>query len=227
MTVAIVAARDAHACSYCGAPNASHSDHVVPLMSGGRDRVKNRVPACPKCNLEKGYRTPREWLGDACPDWIYQIELREELAAENTDPRAKRLALQKDTARSWLMRVSERSKNPLARHCAKIALVSFNKITAMHHEAHGGWSLTELISGKRGCVELAGLPGIGRPYPHVLIRDFTICIPNHDRLRYGISLEIPIFEEANVHMDGSRRVPGAIHAGVRIRGPRWGLSAQR
>jgi hypothetical protein len=161
-------------------------------------------------------------MGVRCPAWIYEIELREELAAENRDPRASRLRPLKDTARSWLHRVVARSKSSVARHCASIALVNFNKVTAMHHEAGGGWSLTELISGKRGCLDLAGLPGVGSPWPRIVVHDLTACVSTSPRLRHGLLFEFPIFKEAIEHMIGASYVPGAVVAGVRIAGPRWG-----
>ena len=46
-------------CVYCGAP-AAHMDHLVPKAQGGTDDPANLVPACAKCNLTKGARTPEE-----------------------------------------------------------------------------------------------------------------------------------------------------------------------
>jgi len=46
-------------CAYCGAP-AEHIDHVIPRSQGGTDDPRNLVPACAKCNLTKGARTPEE-----------------------------------------------------------------------------------------------------------------------------------------------------------------------
>lgn len=47
-------------CVYCGAP-ATNRDHVVPVRRGGC-AVGNLVPACRRCNISKGARTPDEWL---------------------------------------------------------------------------------------------------------------------------------------------------------------------
>jgi len=47
-------------CAYCGAP-AAHLDHVLPLARGGTDARRNLAPACARCNIEKGNRTPEEW----------------------------------------------------------------------------------------------------------------------------------------------------------------------
>ena len=46
-------------CVYCGKP-AAHMDHVIPKSQGGTDGDANLVPACAKCNLSKGARTPEE-----------------------------------------------------------------------------------------------------------------------------------------------------------------------
>lgn len=49
-------------CVYCGAP-AEHMDHVLPRSRGGRTSQDNLVPACARCNYDKGARTPEEWRG--------------------------------------------------------------------------------------------------------------------------------------------------------------------
>jgi len=51
-------------CVYCGAP-AEHMDHVIPRSRGGRTTQSNLVPACARCNYEKGAQTPEEWRGGA------------------------------------------------------------------------------------------------------------------------------------------------------------------
>jgi len=47
--------RDGYTCRTCGAP-ATHVDHVVPVVKGGRDHGANLAAACQSCNLEKGAR---------------------------------------------------------------------------------------------------------------------------------------------------------------------------
>jgi 5-methylcytosine-specific restriction endonuclease McrA len=47
-------------CCYCDAP-AAHLDHVEPLSRGGRDVLRNVVPACADCNLSKAALTLAEW----------------------------------------------------------------------------------------------------------------------------------------------------------------------
>jgi hypothetical protein len=59
-------------CAYCLFPVAStqeaewaywgHADHIVPKSRGGSNHPDNLTPACPRCNLTKGARTPGEWL---------------------------------------------------------------------------------------------------------------------------------------------------------------------
>ena len=55
--------RDAHLCMYCGNrfPISDLSrDHVTPVSQGGRDRWKNVVTACRRCNNHKAGRTPEQ-----------------------------------------------------------------------------------------------------------------------------------------------------------------------
>ncbi|MEU3686961.1 HNH endonuclease [Streptomyces narbonensis] len=47
-------------CAYCAAP-AEHVDHIKPISAGGRDALRNVVPACAECNLDKGSKTLAEW----------------------------------------------------------------------------------------------------------------------------------------------------------------------
>lgn len=51
-------------CRYCGGELAGgfHVDHVVPRIQGGDDSESNLVLACPRCNISKGGRTPKQWL---------------------------------------------------------------------------------------------------------------------------------------------------------------------
>jgi 5-methylcytosine-specific restriction endonuclease McrA len=47
-------------CHYCGA-RATHADHVIPRCQDGPDEFDNLAPACARCNLQKGGRTPEQW----------------------------------------------------------------------------------------------------------------------------------------------------------------------
>ena len=42
-------------CVYCG-KRASHADHIIPSVLGGKDCAENLVPACASCNCKKGPR---------------------------------------------------------------------------------------------------------------------------------------------------------------------------
>jgi len=54
-----------HACAYCGVSGVPlELDHVVPRSCGGSDRESNRVPACHRCNQQKGNRPIQEFLHD-------------------------------------------------------------------------------------------------------------------------------------------------------------------
>lgn len=50
-------------CAYCGKPPIDDAsltiDHVKPKSRGGEDRTSNVIPACRKCNAEKG---SEEWI---------------------------------------------------------------------------------------------------------------------------------------------------------------------
>jgi 5-methylcytosine-specific restriction endonuclease McrA len=54
-----------HACAYCGMSGMPlELDHVVPRSRGGSDRESNRVPACHRCNQQKGNQSIEEFLHD-------------------------------------------------------------------------------------------------------------------------------------------------------------------
>jgi len=55
--------RDKHTCLYCGREHRDSNltrDHVKPLSRGGRDKWRNVVTACKRCNARKGSRFPEE-----------------------------------------------------------------------------------------------------------------------------------------------------------------------
>jgi len=52
-------------CAYCGASSVPlELDHVVPRSRGGSDRESNRVPACHRCNQQKGNQSLEAFLRD-------------------------------------------------------------------------------------------------------------------------------------------------------------------
>jgi len=54
-----------HTCAYCGVSGVPlELDHVVPRSRGGSDRESNQVPACHKCNQQKGNQSLHEFLAD-------------------------------------------------------------------------------------------------------------------------------------------------------------------
>ncbi len=54
-----------HTCAYCGMSGVPlELDHVVPRSRGGSDRESNRVPACHRCNQQKGNQSIEEFLRD-------------------------------------------------------------------------------------------------------------------------------------------------------------------
>lgn len=58
---AYLAQRDGPGCYYCGSPDATTLDHVIPRSRGGSWAADNMVLACVPCNLDKCNRTPEEW----------------------------------------------------------------------------------------------------------------------------------------------------------------------
>ncbi len=55
-----------HRCAYCNAiPIDDKSltlDHVKPRSAGGQDLTSNLVPACAKCNADKGSEDYKKWF---------------------------------------------------------------------------------------------------------------------------------------------------------------------
>jgi RHS repeat-associated protein len=50
-------------CTYCGKPNATTSDHVLPYSKGGQTKIDNLDPACTPCNSSKGNKIlGKDWL---------------------------------------------------------------------------------------------------------------------------------------------------------------------
>ena len=52
-------------CYYCKNkkhPSELTMDHLVPLVRGGKSKKGNLVTACKKCNSEKKYLLPIEWM---------------------------------------------------------------------------------------------------------------------------------------------------------------------
>ena len=53
-----------HTCVYCGEHHEPHKltlDHVKPRSLGGEDLTSNLVPACRRCNQDKGSNHWLEW----------------------------------------------------------------------------------------------------------------------------------------------------------------------
>lgn len=59
-------ARDGAACVWCRRPLTGlvrpTTEHVVPRIKGGPSWLENEVPACARCNRERGHRSPAEWI---------------------------------------------------------------------------------------------------------------------------------------------------------------------
>ena len=55
--------RDQHTCTYCGAPGATHCDHIVAKVDGGGDEMENLTTSCARCNQRKGRKSVGLFLG--------------------------------------------------------------------------------------------------------------------------------------------------------------------
>lgn len=51
-------------CHYCKEAEATTGDHDLPVSRGGAHTAENVVPACLRCNQQKGERTAAEWAAD-------------------------------------------------------------------------------------------------------------------------------------------------------------------
>ena len=49
-----------HCCAYCEAP-ATSLDHVIPKYRSGSSNRNNLIPACRRCNANKGSTPMEEW----------------------------------------------------------------------------------------------------------------------------------------------------------------------
>ena len=62
----IILGKLAPLCAYCGKqitnPNDFTQDHQLPLSRGGKTEPSNLVPACMRCNEEKGMLTADEYM---------------------------------------------------------------------------------------------------------------------------------------------------------------------
>jgi len=61
---AFIFTRDDGCCVYCGDKDIEfHIDHIHPVVLGGDNSPDNLALACAPCNLSKGAKTLKEWLG--------------------------------------------------------------------------------------------------------------------------------------------------------------------
>jgi hypothetical protein len=49
-------------CAFCGDPNATRKDHLIPVISNGDFTSNNIVPACQKCDDSKGQKEYTIWM---------------------------------------------------------------------------------------------------------------------------------------------------------------------
>ena len=53
---------DIHGCAYCGDPQTSRWDHLIPVQKGGETVVGNMIPVCQSCDDSKQHKKFDEWL---------------------------------------------------------------------------------------------------------------------------------------------------------------------
>ncbi|QGQ20540.1 HNH endonuclease [Cellulomonas sp. JZ18] len=62
----LAVARDGARCVWCGRPFSglvpATREHLVPRAKGGPSWLENEVPACRRCNGQRGHRGVVEWL---------------------------------------------------------------------------------------------------------------------------------------------------------------------
>src|SRR6266545_5524424 len=58
---------DPPVCAFCGTPDISRWDHLIPVTLGGETVLGNMVPACGKCDDSKGQKPYGEWIESAVP----------------------------------------------------------------------------------------------------------------------------------------------------------------
>jgi 5-methylcytosine-specific restriction endonuclease McrA len=49
-------------CAYCGSAGDLHMDHFLPISRGGPHTLGNLLPACGRCNINKGSHDPEAWF---------------------------------------------------------------------------------------------------------------------------------------------------------------------
>lgn len=62
-----------HKCGYCE-ETATSLDHIVPKFKSGSNNRYNLVPACRKCNADKGSKNMEEWFKSK--DYFSQVKLQ-------------------------------------------------------------------------------------------------------------------------------------------------------
>lgn len=93
-------------CMYCDSSPprpAEDKDHIFPQSRGGPDVWDNLVPVCRSCNMEKGNRTPFEWIGADGERWRRFTERVEGLAARG-------VRIEREDGKKETVRISERKR---------------------------------------------------------------------------------------------------------------------
>ncbi|GAA2002602.1 HNH endonuclease [Nakamurella flavida] len=61
----LILLRDGDRCCWCATPfgrlTRPTTDHLVPRVKGGPSWLENEVAACPRCNGQRGHRSPTDW----------------------------------------------------------------------------------------------------------------------------------------------------------------------
>ena len=70
-----------HSCGYCG-KSATSLDHIIPRFKSGSSNRNNLIPACQRCNNNKGSMDMEEWYRKQ--DYFCEVKL-ERIKAWTTD----------------------------------------------------------------------------------------------------------------------------------------------
>ena len=62
-----------HKCAYCGQP-ATSLDHIIPRFKSGSSNRNNLIPACQRCNSNKGSMDMETWYKQQSYFCAYRME---------------------------------------------------------------------------------------------------------------------------------------------------------
>ncbi len=112
-----------YTCAYCHRsfpPDKLTPDHRIPLVRGGKNALWNLLPACARCNSQKGVRTEAEYRAYLATKEAKKPMTIQTLTADvhdNAAASACRPLPGRDRCRSGRARAAPRSLRPPNAHC--------------------------------------------------------------------------------------------------------------